>query len=310
MRDAVLDAGRQGTPTLERNLYWLQTMAQGAPLLGLLGTVIGMIKMFAATSLAGLGDPRILSQGISEAMFATAEGLCIGIPALFAYNYLAARSDRYILEIESLRQPSRDAVAAATPGACEVSRMVFHERKRKGVDLNLNVTSLIDVLFLLLIFFMLTRRSSAPASSISICPSPPPPTPRAPARAHAETNADLVLTAKGHVDARRQVGDVRDAAGGSEHPAPAAPKRADHDRGRGKRAARPGGAAARCGANGRLHGRGAWDSDDEARGSKAGPVTEGVPVSAGKLDSSSSTYGRLDRSNEEFGFHTQFAWAF
>jgi biopolymer transport protein ExbB len=101
MRDAVLDAGRQGTPTLERNLYWLQTMAQGAPLLGLLGTVIGMIKMFAATSLAGLGDPRILSQGISEAMFATAEGLCIGIPALFAYNYLAARSDRYILEIES-----------------------------------------------------------------------------------------------------------------------------------------------------------------------------------------------------------------
>jgi biopolymer transport protein ExbB len=101
MRDAVLDAGRQGTPVLERNLYWLQTVAQGAPLLGLLGTVFGMIKMFAATSLAGLGDPRTLSQGISEAMFATAEGLCIGIPALFAYNYLAARSERHILEIES-----------------------------------------------------------------------------------------------------------------------------------------------------------------------------------------------------------------
>jgi biopolymer transport protein ExbB len=101
MRDAVLDAGRQETPVLERNLYWLQTIAQAAPLMGLLGTVIGMIKMFSATSLAGLGDARILSQGISEAMFATAEGLLIGIPSLFAFNYLSARSERYILEIEA-----------------------------------------------------------------------------------------------------------------------------------------------------------------------------------------------------------------
>jgi biopolymer transport protein ExbB len=101
MRDAVLDAGRQETPALERNLYWLQTVAQAAPLLGLLGTVFGMIKMFSATSLAGLGDAQTLSEGISEAMFTTAEGLCIGIPALFAYNYLAARSERYILEIEA-----------------------------------------------------------------------------------------------------------------------------------------------------------------------------------------------------------------
>jgi len=101
MRDAVLDAGRQEIPALERNLFWLQTVAQGAPLLGLLGTVFGMIHMFAATSLAGLGDARTLSEGISQAMFATAEGLCVGIPALFAHNYLAARSDRYMLEIES-----------------------------------------------------------------------------------------------------------------------------------------------------------------------------------------------------------------
>ncbi len=101
MRDAVLDAGRQETPTLERNLFWLQTVAQAGPLLGLLGTVFGMIKMFGATSLAGLGDARTLSEGISEAMFATAEGLCIGIPALVAFNYLGARAERYILEIEA-----------------------------------------------------------------------------------------------------------------------------------------------------------------------------------------------------------------
>jgi biopolymer transport protein ExbB len=116
MRDAVLDAGRQGTPMLERNLYWLQTVAQGAPLLGLLGTVFGMIKMFAATSLAGLGDAKMLSEGISYAMFATAEGLCIGIPALFAYNYLAARADRHILEIETY---ASRLVARLRPGAQE-----------------------------------------------------------------------------------------------------------------------------------------------------------------------------------------------
>ena len=116
MRDAVLDAGRQETPTLERNLYWLQTVAQAGPLLGLLGTVFGMIKMFAATSLSGLGDARTLSDGISQAMFTTAEGLCIGIPALFAYNYLAARAERYIVEIETY---ASRLVARLRPGVAE-----------------------------------------------------------------------------------------------------------------------------------------------------------------------------------------------
>jgi biopolymer transport protein ExbB len=101
MRDAVLDAGRQETPTLERHLVWLQTIAQAAPLLGLLGTVLGMIKVFASISLAGLGDPQALSEGISEAMITTAVGLGIGIPTLVAYNYLTARSEVLIAEIEA-----------------------------------------------------------------------------------------------------------------------------------------------------------------------------------------------------------------
>src|SRR4029079_8295581 len=82
MRDAVIDAGREKTPVIERHLFWLQTVAQASPLLGLLGTVFGMIKMFEAVSLAGLGDPQVLSKGISQAMLTTAEGLSIGIPAL------------------------------------------------------------------------------------------------------------------------------------------------------------------------------------------------------------------------------------
>ncbi len=101
MRDALLDAGRQKTTILERHLVWLQTIAQAAPLLGLLGTVLGMIKVFAAISLSGIGDPQALSEGISEALLTTAVGLGIGIPTLIAYNLLLARSEALVTEIES-----------------------------------------------------------------------------------------------------------------------------------------------------------------------------------------------------------------
>lgn len=101
MRDALLDAGRQKTTALERYLVWLQTIAQVAPLLGLLGTVLGMIKVFAAISLSGLGDPQALSEGISEAMLTTALGLAVGIPTLFAYNLLTAKAEGLVTEIEA-----------------------------------------------------------------------------------------------------------------------------------------------------------------------------------------------------------------
>jgi len=101
MRDALLDAGRQKTVLLERHLVWLHTIAQAAPLLGLLGTVLGMIRMFASISLSGLGDPNALSGGISEAMATTAIGLGIGIPTLVAHNLLAAKSESLVTEIEA-----------------------------------------------------------------------------------------------------------------------------------------------------------------------------------------------------------------
>lgn len=101
MRDALLDVGRQRAAFLERHLVWLQTIAQAAPLLGLLGTVLGMIKMFASISVAGLGDPQALSGGISEAIMTTAIGLAIGIPTLVAHNLLAARVEALIAEIEA-----------------------------------------------------------------------------------------------------------------------------------------------------------------------------------------------------------------
>ena len=99
-REAVLEAGRQETPHLERNLVWLETVAGVAPLLGLLGTVLGMIKTFAAIASVGLGDPTVLSAGISEAMITTATGLGIGIPALIFHNLLSARAENLVIEIE------------------------------------------------------------------------------------------------------------------------------------------------------------------------------------------------------------------
>jgi len=100
-RDALLDAGRQRASVLERRLVWLQTIAQVAPLLGLLGTVLGMIKVFASISLSGIGDPQVLSEGISQALITTAVGLAIGIPTLVAYNLLVARVDDLVAEIEA-----------------------------------------------------------------------------------------------------------------------------------------------------------------------------------------------------------------
>ncbi|MCU0610515.1 MAG: MotA/TolQ/ExbB proton channel family protein [Candidatus Eisenbacteria bacterium] len=101
IRDAVSDVGRRETTVLQRHLVWLQTVAQAAPLLGLLGTVTGMIKLFGAISVAGLGDPQALSEGISEAILTTAAGLVIGIPTLVAYNLLSAKAESLVTEIET-----------------------------------------------------------------------------------------------------------------------------------------------------------------------------------------------------------------
>ncbi|MBU1699338.1 MAG: MotA/TolQ/ExbB proton channel family protein [Candidatus Eisenbacteria bacterium] len=127
MRDMLVDMGRQKTAVLERHLVWLQTIAQAAPLLGLLGTVLGMIKMFASISLSGLGDPQALSGGISEAIVTTAIGLGIGIPSLITYNVLASKSETLVAEIEAyaghlvaqlrLNHPASPAAASMTSSA-------------------------------------------------------------------------------------------------------------------------------------------------------------------------------------------------
>ena len=100
IRDVLEEAGRQEATRLTRRLGVLETVAAVAPLLGLLGTVLGMIRVFATISVAGLSNPETLSSGISEAMITTAAGLIIGIPALVAHNWLSGRADRIIFRLE------------------------------------------------------------------------------------------------------------------------------------------------------------------------------------------------------------------
>jgi biopolymer transport protein ExbB len=100
IKELIIDQGRQEARTLEKGLVILETIAGIAPLMGLLGTVLGMIKVFQVISVQGLGQTQSLSGGISEALITTVFGLSIAIPALVAYNYFNHRVEDLILEIE------------------------------------------------------------------------------------------------------------------------------------------------------------------------------------------------------------------
>jgi biopolymer transport protein ExbB len=100
LKAIVEDAGRQEVPTLDRYLGVLGTIAAISPLLGITGTVFGMIRVFATISEKGVAHPSQLAGGIYEALITTAAGLVIAIPTLIFYNYFTARSDRLVLELE------------------------------------------------------------------------------------------------------------------------------------------------------------------------------------------------------------------
>ena len=103
MRAALEAAGRSAAHQLERYLPALGTIASGAPLLGLFGTVIGMIEIFGSQAPAGAisgGNPAELAHGISVALYNTAFGLIIAIPALFFWQYFRSRVNGYVMELE------------------------------------------------------------------------------------------------------------------------------------------------------------------------------------------------------------------
>jgi biopolymer transport protein ExbB len=99
LRQAFENAGRQAVHGLERYLNTLGTIAAAAPLMGLFGTVVGMIEIFGSQAPGG-GNPQQLAHGISVALYNTAFGLMIAIPSLMFYRYFRGRVDEYQLEME------------------------------------------------------------------------------------------------------------------------------------------------------------------------------------------------------------------
>jgi biopolymer transport protein ExbB len=113
MMERVEDTGRHVVHELERFVNSVGTIASIAPLLGLLGTVTGIINAFKAVMLGGMGDPRMLAQGISEALVCTAGGLTVAIPAYIAHRYLRGKVERIVVDMEKVAVNFADSLGAS-----------------------------------------------------------------------------------------------------------------------------------------------------------------------------------------------------
>jgi biopolymer transport protein ExbB len=114
VKERIEDTGRHVVHDLERYLNPLGTIAAITPLLGLLGTVFGMIKVFAAITTHGVGNPVVLAGGISEALITTAAGLGVAIPSLIGYRYLRGRVDGLVVAMEKEAIKFLDALSQPT----------------------------------------------------------------------------------------------------------------------------------------------------------------------------------------------------
>jgi biopolymer transport protein ExbB len=109
MKDAIEEAGRAVTHDLERFLTTLGTIASAAPLLGLFGTVIGMIEIFGSQSATGT-NPQQLAHGISIALYNTAFGIGISVPALICYRHFRNKVDGIVVQMEQAASRLVDTV--------------------------------------------------------------------------------------------------------------------------------------------------------------------------------------------------------
>jgi biopolymer transport protein ExbB len=100
IKEILEDAGRHEVPVLERYLPVLGTIASISTLLGLLGTITGMIKTFNVIASLGYGHPEALAGGISEALITTAAGLGVAIPTVVLYNVFTSKVDALVIEME------------------------------------------------------------------------------------------------------------------------------------------------------------------------------------------------------------------
>lgn len=128
VEQAVLDAGEREVNQLRRNLRVFNGVATVSPLLGLLGTVFGMIRTFNDIAGQGaMGRADQLANGISEALITTAAGLTVAIPALILYMYFVGRVDSMVIELDSLGQQLADIIAGDSPERGSARRRAARE---------------------------------------------------------------------------------------------------------------------------------------------------------------------------------------
>jgi biopolymer transport protein ExbD len=147
----------QAVHRIERYLNAIGTIASAAPLLGLFGTVIGMIEIFGSQAPSGQSNPQMLAHGISVALYNTAFGLIIAIPALMFYRYFRSRVDEFQLTME-LAAERHGAAPDALRGEERAHGMKFSRRRPEEPEINL--IPFIDVLLVILIFLMLSTTYS------------------------------------------------------------------------------------------------------------------------------------------------------
>ena len=126
IKERVEDSGRHVVHRLERFLNTLGTIALVSPLLGLLGTVFGLIRMFLAVMVSGVGDPMKMAGGIGEALVCTAAGLCVAIPAYAFHRYFRGRVQDLVVEMERqvfLLTDELTVAGEAVPAAAPASRV-------------------------------------------------------------------------------------------------------------------------------------------------------------------------------------------
>ncbi|MGK7346747.1 MAG: MotA/TolQ/ExbB proton channel family protein [Candidatus Nitrospinota bacterium M3_3B_026] len=119
---AIEAAGAREAARLTARLRGLGVLANLTPMLGLLGTVIGMIKAFNVISESGTGNPGLVASGISEALITTATGLIVGIPSLAAYHFFRSKADRLIREMEDISLSFVEDIQHAVESAARAGR--------------------------------------------------------------------------------------------------------------------------------------------------------------------------------------------
>jgi biopolymer transport protein ExbB len=128
VRQAMEDTGRREVKRLERYMVVLETAAASGPLMGLLGTVVGMIQVFSVISVSGVGQAGMLSGGIAQALITTVSGLVIAVPALIVFNFLDARIEGMVMRIDEYSHTLMKRLSAMREGS-DMELAEFEMRK-------------------------------------------------------------------------------------------------------------------------------------------------------------------------------------